>query len=508
MLSLAQFWPVWLALSSLPSTKAIGKPVHLNESSYLFSNDKTKPYAIDSFPDVHWNTGEFYSGNVAIDEDDPGRTLFFVFKPAMNVHNGDTYRSPNVTIWLNGGPGCSSLVGFFQENGPILWQPGTAHPVRNPWTWAHETNMLWVEYPVGVGFTTGKVTARNETSAAKDFVGFFKNWSKLFGIEGYKIFVTGESYAGRYVPYISAEMLDQNDKTYFDLGGALVYDPCIGSFIQVGMNIPTYPFVKANNAILGLDQSTLDHLQKVDAECGYDEWMRRYLAYPPSGNQPQIGSYAPHEKCDVSGIFFDAWYKKNPCLNVYHITDTCPKLADPVGEFSFGRPYFDRPDVMSAIHAPPHKKSWSECGERYPFAGFRLGPEHEGDFSLDPIQSVLPKVIEATNRVLIGNGDFDGLLLTNGTLLSIQNMTWNGKLGFQDAPSGDFVVGIGDYQRVWEPQGIVGKQHFERGLQWVETFQAGHQEPQYQPRASIYHLRWLLGIIPELPSTLQEARPN
>lgn len=37
-----------------------------------------------------------------------------------------------ITIWLNGGPGCSSLEGFFQENGRVQWQPGTFAPVENP----------------------------------------------------------------------------------------------------------------------------------------------------------------------------------------------------------------------------------------------------------------------------------------------------------------------------------------------------------------------------------------
>lgn len=65
----------------------------------------------------------------------------------------------------------------------------------------------------------GNGTARNESDIAKDFVGFYKNWQKVFGIENYKTYVTGESYAGRYVPYIAAEMLNQKDKTYFDVGG-------------------------------------------------------------------------------------------------------------------------------------------------------------------------------------------------------------------------------------------------------------------------------------------------
>ena len=50
--------------------------------------------------------------------------------------------------------------------------------------------MLWVEQPVGTGFSQGKVHAHSEIGVAKDFVGFFKNWEKLFGIENYKIYIT------------------------------------------------------------------------------------------------------------------------------------------------------------------------------------------------------------------------------------------------------------------------------------------------------------------------------
>lgn len=83
--------------------------------------------------------------------------------------------------------------------------------------------MLWVDQPVGTGYTTGNATATTQTETAQDFINFFKNWQDIFGIKNYKIYVTGESYAGRYVPYISAAMLDANDTTYYNLSGALVY---------------------------------------------------------------------------------------------------------------------------------------------------------------------------------------------------------------------------------------------------------------------------------------------
>jgi carboxypeptidase C (cathepsin A) len=79
--------------------------------------------------------------------------------------------------------------------------------------------MLWVDQPVGTGFSIGEVTATNEEDIAADFVGFLLNFETIFGIKNFKIYVTGESYAGRYVPYISAAIIDKNDITHFDLGG-------------------------------------------------------------------------------------------------------------------------------------------------------------------------------------------------------------------------------------------------------------------------------------------------
>jgi carboxypeptidase D len=157
-----------------------------------------------------------YSGNIPIDMDDPSRALFFVFQPTVG--------SPvdEVTIWLNGGPGCSSLEAFFQENGRFIWSWGMYQPQLNPYSWVNLTNVLWVDQPVGTGFSYGNITATNEEDIAEDFANFFLNFQTIFGISKFKIYVTGESYAGRYVPYISAEFLDRNDADHFDLSGKLI----------------------------------------------------------------------------------------------------------------------------------------------------------------------------------------------------------------------------------------------------------------------------------------------
>ena len=106
----------------------------------------------------------------------------------------------------------------------------------------------------------------------------------------------------------------------------------------------------------------------------------------------------------------------------------CPLLSDVLSfptelfDADGGQPsgsYFNRTDVKKAMHAPLDS-NWAICSEQNVYVGGTSGPESEGDNSADPIQKVLPQVIEATNRVLVGNGDFDMIIITNGTLMSIQ----------------------------------------------------------------------------------------
>ena len=94
-------------------------------------------YIVSSLPDIPYDLGEFYSGLMPIEAGNDSRALFFVFQPTVGEQVDE------VTIWLNGGPGCSSLEGFLQENGRFLWQYGLPSPLDNPYSWVNLTNMLW-----------------------------------------------------------------------------------------------------------------------------------------------------------------------------------------------------------------------------------------------------------------------------------------------------------------------------------------------------------------------------
>lgn len=85
-----------------------------------------------------------------------------------------------------------------------MWQPGTYKPVQNPWGWNRLTNMIYVEQPVGTGFSQGTPTAQNEEDVAAQFMQFWANLVDTFDLNGYKVYIVGESYAGMYVPYIAS----------------------------------------------------------------------------------------------------------------------------------------------------------------------------------------------------------------------------------------------------------------------------------------------------------------
>jgi carboxypeptidase D len=169
-------------------------------------------------PDVDFDIGESYAGLLPVTAANNSWLYFWYFPSTTPSAAGD------LTIWLNGGPGCSSLIGLLQEHGPFLWKAGTFKPVKNPWTWRALTNIVYIEQPVGTGFSSGNATEMSSEMVATSFLSWFKGFVDTFGLHGKRIFLTGESYAGYYIPHIADAMFNASDKRHFDLRGTMIYE--------------------------------------------------------------------------------------------------------------------------------------------------------------------------------------------------------------------------------------------------------------------------------------------
>ncbi|KAM3506581.1 hypothetical protein MY10362_002283 [Beauveria mimosiformis] len=457
-----------------------------------FRDNGTEKFFVDGkkLPLINWDVGESYAGNLPItDKKNETSELFFWFFPTATK---EFVEKKEIVIWLNGGPGCSSLLGFLEENGPISWGEGMEKPKHNPFSFHLLSNVVWLEQPVGVGFTKGNEIIYNEDDIAKQFIGFWKNFSKTFGLEGWK------------------HMLEQKDKKYYDLSGLLVYDG-ISWGDELQSSPVAFPYLDQHYSLMPIDQPAFAKLRDLDKSCGFADFRREYFVYPPKGPIP---SPLPHAKVHPNGSYvdrgcaeiFDLIYiealKKNPCFNIYNIVDRCPERNDPLsGKDS----WFNRREVQSAIHVKPHVK-WAECKQVF--------PDGVDDQSEPAGVHALPQVIEQTNNVIIAEGTSDYLLSLNGILLGIQNMTWGGKLGFQQAPSDPFYVPSYGYdpEKLYGDDydsnfygnelpagfGVMGTTHHERGLWFVVSQLAGHEGPEYTPSASFRILEKLLGRIDSL----------
>ncbi|TKA79899.1 hypothetical protein B0A49_01101 [Cryomyces minteri] len=476
-------------------------------STIIPQNTNTTKFAVNGtgLPDVDFDIGESYAGLLPISSAANASELYFWFFPSSNPNATD-----EITIWLNGGPGCSSLEGLFQENGPVIWQYGTYKPIKNPWTWVNLTNMLWVEQPVGTGFSQGTHRATSVEETSQEFLGFFKNFIDTFGLHNRKIYIAGESYAGYYVPYLADAMFNAQNKYYYDVQSTIVYDPST-SYNVVQRQIPAVPFVDYNHQLFNLNKTFLADIHNRSKACGYTNFMDKYLTFPPSGPLASPPN-ASAPGCDLWTDIYYAASLVNPCFDIYQVTTTCPLLWDVLGfpgSFDYlpsgASVYFNRTEVQKAINAPV--QPWTECS----------GGVLKQNTSPPSGLSVLPRVIERSKRTVIAHGSLDYILIANGTLLMIQNMTWHGAQGFRSAPQTDFFVPYhstslsqqeisainahnvsSEIMGTLAASGVMGTTHTERGLTWVDVALSGHMVPQYQPSAAYRQLEFLLGRIESL----------
>ena len=103
-------------------------------------------------------------------------------------------------VWLNGGPGCSSLEGLTEENGPFYFPGNASTPTSNPNSWTQLADVLYIDQPVGAGYSDGSFQASLNAQVTQDFASWLQAFYDISPSLRHKnTYIMGESYAGVHV---------------------------------------------------------------------------------------------------------------------------------------------------------------------------------------------------------------------------------------------------------------------------------------------------------------------
>ncbi|KAN0140071.1 alpha/beta-hydrolase [Lactarius tabidus] len=429
-----------------------------------FTNQKASQFFVDgtTIPEVNFDIGPSWAGLLPISGAvNESRKLFFWFFPP-----GPQGSTDDLILWLSGGPGCSSLYGLLKENG------------QNEWSWTNLSSVLYVEQPVGTGFSQGLPNAKDENDVATQLVGFVQQFLEIFSeMKGKQFYIAGEGYAAIFVSYTANFIFENTTRSSLDLDlqGCWINNGQLG-YDVVQTEVPAVDFVHKYEHVFAFNQTFIAELDSVAETCNYADYMAKYVTYPPEGLLPLPGESTEYDPgCDIWSMIIEATLLINPSFNIYYIFGTNLQwdvLGLP-GWFPSAQTnpvYFDRADVKAAIHAP-QDVHWEACPSQNSSDVFP-----NGDSSLPPTFTVLPNIIEKINRTVIVQGSLDSYFIAEGTRAVLQKLystypyfQGGGKQGFQHA--------------------IVQDSFIVDGLPL-----AGLEVPENAPQASFQIMQYLLGF--------------
>ncbi|XP_031500468.1 serine carboxypeptidase-like 31 [Nymphaea colorata] len=407
---------------------------------------------------------QHYAGYVTVDEKH-GRELFYWFFKAASGAKGEK----PLVLWLNGGPGCSSVgYGATQEIGPFIVNSRGNGLELNPYAWNKEANVLFLESPVGVGFSYSNMTSDydllGDDFTANDTYSFLHNWFKKFPeYRNHSFYIAGESYAGKYVPELAELIYEMNKdpSLYIDLKGFLLGNPETSDAEDwQGMVDYAWSHAVVSDETYSIIKETCDFNSSKtwsNEECNksVQEVLQQYK---------EIDIYSLYTSLCINNSSNSGVYTTGP---VYKKEFTMmPRMMggnyDPCVD-DYAHAFYNRPEVQKALHASDgvNLKGWSICNTSV-FHGWK-----------DSKPSVLPiyrKLVGAGLKIWVYSGDTDGRVPVLSTRYSIDS------LGLPK---------IGSW-RPWYHQMQVGGwlQEYE-GLTFVTFRGAGHAVPMFKPSNSL-----------------------
>jgi len=402
-----------------------------------------------------------YAGYLTVDPSH-GRNLFYWFVESQNDPDTDP-----VILWLNGGPGCSSLIGLLSENGPFRPSDDGSTLFLNPYSWNQIANMIYLESPAGVGFSYSNDendynTGDNQTASDnyQALLLWFKRYPQFIGRDFY---ISGESYAGHYIPQLAAAILEGNaiNPIQINLVGILVGNGLTDNQIDLNAGIPNFAFHNVFPLTLYsqiYEACSGDFISNFTYECA----LLLNQSMNDMGNINPYDIYAP--VCNSSGGYQPIQFQ-HPLFHDELAFDSCIDLH--LTE------YLNNEDVIDAIHAIQPDGGWTECSSVLNY-----------DFSPSSAPSMLPYYMMFFTaypemQVLIYSGDVDGVLPTLGTQEWISVLPLSIK---EDWRPWYFGVDVGGYVTTYDE------------MTFLTIRGAGHMVPYFSPeRAYAFFSRFILG---------------
>ncbi|GAV71467.1 Peptidase_S10 domain-containing protein [Cephalotus follicularis] len=436
--------------------------------------------SMSTFDKIGWLPGQpqvgfqQYSGYVTVDVKKQ-RALFYYFAEAET----DPASKPLV-LWLNGGPGCSSLgVGAFSENGPF--RPSGDGLVKNEYSWNKEANMLYLETPIGVGFSystdTSSYEAVNDKITARDNLVFLQNWFVKFPqYRNRSLFITGESYAGHYVPQLAQLMLQFNKKeNLFNLKGIALGNPVLKFATDFNSRAE---FFWSHGLI---SDSTYKMFTSV---CNYSRYVSEYYR----GNVSPICSRVMVQVSRETSRFVDKYdvtldvcissvLSQSKIISPQQVGDNIDVCVEDETVN-----YLNRKDVQIALHARlVGVRRWAVCSNILDYELL--------DIEI-PTINIVGSLIKAGIPVLIYSGDQDSVIPLTGSRKLVHGLAE--ELGLKTSVP----------YRVWfEGQQVGGwTQVYGNILSFATIRGASHEAPFSQPERSLGLFMAFLGGRP-LPET-------
>ncbi|KAL1957886.1 hypothetical protein VTO42DRAFT_5451 [Malbranchea cinnamomea] len=407
---------------------------------------------------------KMHAGHIEVDPEHNGNLFFWHFH---NRHIADRQRT---VVWLNGGPGCSSMDGALMEVGPYRVKEDSTLEY-NKGSWNEFANLLFVDNPVGTGFSYVDTNSylHELDEMADQFVVFLEKWFELFPeYENDDLYFAGESYAGQHIPYIAKAILERNKKLpakeshrAWNLKGMIIGNGWISPFEQYHAYLS---FAYDEGLIQGgTDKANLVErqmslcLSELNAEGGLD---RVHIS-----------------ACeDVLTEVLRVSSKDKKCTNMYDIrlTDTYPSCGmNWPPDLKYVTPYLRQRNVTDALNLnkPGKDTGWSEC------SGAVNKNFHTRNSK--PSVQLLPSLLEAGISVTLFSGDKDYICNHLGTEDLINNLAWSGGTGFELSP------GVWAPRRDWTFEGEpAGFYQMARNLTYVLFYNASHMVPFDYPRRS------------------------